>query len=88
MTVNVVGAGSATSTAKLCEAESPPGSEAVTVTAAAPCATPVTDSSVPDTATVATSALDVAAVWLSASPSGSENDAEMSIVTVCPSTTV
>ncbi len=86
-TVTVVGAGAATSTAKLCVAESPPGSETVTVTAAAPRAPPVIDSSVPERPTVATAGLDVVATWVSASPSGSENDAERSILTVWPSTT-
>ena len=60
-TVTVAGAGSATSTAKLCVAESPPGSETLTVTAAAPRAPPVTDSSVPDRPMVATAGLDVVA---------------------------
>ena len=48
------GARFGTVASKACCAESPPGSLAVTVTAAVPAETPVTVTSAPDTATVAT----------------------------------
>ena len=63
--------GVSTVTAMRCVALRPPGSVAVTVTVAVPSATPVSVSVLPDTPTDTMPAFDVAAAYLSASPSGS-----------------
>ena len=60
-----------TATSNACSAVNPPGSAAVTVTVAAPEATPVTVSTLPDISTVARVASDDAAEYSSESLSGS-----------------
>ena len=60
-----------TVTATPCAAVRPPGSRAVTVTVAAPSATPVSVRALPEVAADTTAAFDVAAVYVSGSPSGS-----------------
>ena len=60
-----------TTTLIVCEALSPPGSRAVTVTVAVPSATAWMVAVPPDTETVATPVLELVAVEVSASPFGS-----------------
>ena len=66
------GARFGTVTAKLCRAERPPPSVAVTVTSAVPDATPATVKTLPDTATLTRVVSDDAAPNSRSSPSGSE----------------
>ena len=58
-------------TARSCVADRPPGSVAVTVTVALPAATPTTTTVASDAVTVTTAMSELAAVYVSASPSGS-----------------
>ena len=73
---------------KVCVAESPPGSEAVTVTMALPAPTAVTRAVAPETAAVATPGSDETAVQVRLSPSGSLKYAASSTDSVFPTSTV
>ena len=82
------GARFGTVTANVCDAVRPPGSRAVTVTAAVPPDTPVTVTAEPATAAVATPGAEETAEYASASPSGSPKCSEASTVCASPASTV
>ena len=71
-------------TVKLCSAERPPGSVAVTVTVAVPWLTAATVRVAPDTDTVATPSSEEVAEWERSSPSGSPKCPESSTSAVSP----
>ena len=73
-----------TVTATGSDADSPAGSDAVTLTEALPSATPMIVSSVPATAASATAASELLAPNVSGSPSGSRKCRATSNVTTCP----
>ena len=75
-------------TGTLSDADNPSGSVAVTVSVVDPTPTAAPDTTLPVTETVATDVLELAAEYVSASPSGSRKNGDTSTLMVSPTTAV